>query len=133
MTEVVAPVITVVDPALADAGQVKTGGNPAPVDRGNTVPEKKPEPKTADQIAADKKVADEKVLADAKVIADAKAAEDAKVKEGWQKEYVKVENPDAQAAIDLMNEAGVSPIEANAIFEKAIKSKDLNDIDWATL
>jgi hypothetical protein len=114
-------------------GEVTKGGNPAPVDPGNKVPDPKPVEQTKEQIAAAKAAADQKTLDDAKAIADAKAAEDAKVKEGWQKEYVKMDNPDAQAAIDLMSEAGVSPIEANAIFAKAIESKKLEDIDWPTL
>lgn len=54
-------------------------------------------------------------------------------KSEWHKEYVKFDNPDAQAAVDLLQEAGVSPVEANAAFEKALQTGDLNDIDWAIL
>lgn len=133
MTTPTPAAIVAVPTTELNPGEITKGGNPLPLDPGNTPPPVKEVPKSADQIVADKKAADEKTLADAKAIADAKALEDAKVKEGWQKDYVKIENPDAQAAIDLMNEAGVSPIEANAIFAKAIESKDLKDIDWPTL
>ena len=137
--------------------EAKPEGPPKPVDTGNL-----PDPKVSLALqekaaaeAAEKAAREKSGEADgdpkvAKTPAELKAAEDAtlaeaariqkekddaaaKEKADWQKEYVKVENPDAQAAIDLMNEAGVSPIEANAIFAKAIESKDLNDVDWATL
>lgn len=136
MTTPAVPAVPAIPAAALNPGEVKNPALVLPVDPGNTPPvPKEPVKKeqTAEEIAAAKKTADEKTLADAKALTDAKALEDAKTKEGWQKEYVKIDNEDAQAAVDLMNEAGVSPIEANAIFEKAIASKDMSDIDWPTL
>ena len=88
---------------------------------------------SADQIVADKKAADAKIVADAAAITKAAEEATAKEREGWQKEYVTIDNADAQAAIDVMKEGGVTPLEANAIFAKAIESKKLTDIDWASL
>ena len=51
----------------------------------------------------------------------------------WQDDYVKLDNEAGNAVIDLLKEKEVSPIEANAIFEKAIASGNLDDVDWATL
>lgn len=49
------------------------------------------------------------------------------------KDYVQLEHPSGQAAIDVLKEAGVPPAEANALFEKALKSGNLEDVDWAKL
>lgn len=126
-----AVVATPAAPTQLNPGEVTDTklGNPAPVDRGNTPPVVAKAEPTAEEKAA----AEAKTIADAKAITDAAEAAKATEREGWQKEYVKMENPDAQAAIDIMNKAGVSPVEANAIFAKAIESRDLKDIDWATL
>ncbi len=51
----------------------------------------------------------------------------------WKSEYVTLDDPYGQAAIDILKEAKVSPVESNAIFEKAIASGKLEDVDWATL
>ena len=129
-----APVVPVPTTEL-DPGQItdpKLAPQP-PVDPGNTPPAAKTVAKTPEQEAAEKKAADEKLLADAEAVKKAADEAAAKEREGWQKEYVQMDNPDAQAAVDVMKEAGVSPIEANAIFAKAIESKKLEDIDWATL
>lgn len=48
-------------------------------------------------------------------------------------EYHEWDDPSAQAAVDLLKEAGVTPAEAQPIFEKAIESGDLNDIDVKAL
>ena len=48
-------------------------------------------------------------------------------------EYVTLEDPSGQAAINLLKEAGVDPNEANSIFAKAIQSGDMADIDRAKL
>jgi hypothetical protein len=54
-------------------------------------------------------------------------------KADWHKQYVKVDNEHAQAAIDMLEKAGVSPLEANAIFEEAIKDRDLSKVKWNIL
>lgn len=51
----------------------------------------------------------------------------------WKDEYVTIDNPYAQSAINLLKEAKVSPVEANDIFQKAIESSDLSKVDWARL
>lgn len=131
MTTTPTAVVPVPAGAPLDPGQVTDTklGNPAPVDKGNTPPVVA----KAEPTAAEKAAAEAKTLADAKAITDAAEAAKATEREGWQKEYVTIDNPDAQAAIDIMNKAGVSPVEANAIFAKAIESGNLADVDWATL
>jgi hypothetical protein len=54
-------------------------------------------------------------------------------KADWHKQYVKVDNEHAQAAIDMLEKSGVSPLEANAIFEEAIKDRDLSKVKWNIL
>lgn len=85
--------------------------------------------------------------AEAAKVAEAAAAEEAKAKETADAEakakeeadkaplteYTKFEDPNAQAAVDLLKEAGVAPADANAMFEKAIASGDLKDVDWAAI
>lgn len=48
-------------------------------------------------------------------------------------EWSEFDDPSANAAIDLLKEAGVSPAEADGIFSKAIQSGDLRDIDVKAL
>jgi hypothetical protein len=75
--------------------------------------------------------AEEKAAADAaaKVEADKKAAAE-KEAAGPLKDYVDFsDSPAAAAAVNLLKEAGVGPNEANAFFEKALKSGDLKDVD----
>lgn len=85
------------------------------------------EAEDAAKAAADKTAADE--AAEAARVADeeaAKAAEDLT-------EYATLEDPAGQAAIDLLKEAGVTPKDANAIFDKALRSGNFEDIDVAAL
>jgi len=137
-------VVAVVQPEKGPAIEVKAPVVATPPGASKQPPapiNKAPEVKAPDPVVVDPKVkeAADKAAAEAATLAEAariqKDAEDAKAKEreGWQKEYIKVENEHAQAAINLMNEAGVSPIEANAIFAKSIETKNLSDIDWPTL
>lgn len=51
----------------------------------------------------------------------------------WQANYTTFEDPSAQAAVDLLKEAKVSPVEANAYFAEAIKTGDVSKVDWAGL
>lgn len=69
-----------------------------------------------------------------------KAAEEAAKKDpdknddgSWKENWVQTGNVHADAAIEMMNEAGMSPVEGNAIFAKAIESGDLKDVDWDVL
>jgi hypothetical protein len=84
-----------------------------------TEPPKKEQ--TAEEKAAAEKAAKEE--ADKKAAAEKEAA-------GPLKDYVDFsDSPAAAAAVDLLKEAGIGPNEANAYFEKALKSGDLNDVD----
>lgn len=71
----------------------------------------------------------------AKAEATAKAAADAKAKEAEEDEppvvveYQTWEDPSANAAVELLKEAGVSAAEAGSIFNKAIESGSLTDIN----
>lgn len=51
----------------------------------------------------------------------------------WKDDYVQIDNPYAQSAINLLKEAKVSPVEANDIFKDAIEANDLSKVDWARL
>jgi len=95
-------------------------------------------PDDPDQLAIDaenkaKEVAD-KAAAD-KAEADKKAAEaDEKNDDGtWKEAYVETGNVHADAAIELMKEAGIKPVEANDIFKDAIAKSDLSLIKWDIL
>ncbi|QXP44066.1 hypothetical protein [Stappia phage SI01] len=48
-------------------------------------------------------------------------------------EWVEFDDPSASAAIELLKEAGVTPAEASSIFDKAVQSGDLRDIDRKAL
>lgn len=83
---------------------------------------------------------DEEKAKIAEADAATKAAEDAAAKKKADEEaakplteYTKFQDPNAQAAVDLLKEAGVTPEEANAIFNKAVESGNLEDIDWKAL
>lgn len=65
--------------------------------------------------------------------ADEGTPEPEKGSEDWHKQFIQTGNEHADAAIDVMKEAGVSPIEANAVFQKAIESGNLEDINWNIL
>lgn len=51
----------------------------------------------------------------------------------WNQEYISLPHEAGQSVIELLKESNVSAVEANAIFAKAIKSENLNDIDWDVL
>jgi hypothetical protein len=90
--------------------------------------------KTPEALA--KEEADKKAAEDAAKKADEEAAkvktddDDGKWKE---EEWVAVGNEHADAAIELMKEAGVKPVEGNEIFKDAIASGDLSKVKWDVL
>ncbi len=99
---------------------------------------KKAGDKTPEQLAKEKEEADAKVKteADTKAAEEAakkKAEDEAKSKEEWSKEWLTVGNAHADAAISLMKEAGMKPVEGNEVFEEAIKTGDLNKVKWELL
>lgn len=122
--------VTATEKALAAQGatqeQTDDGhngkGNPVPVDKGLTKPEeKKPETKVEEKKTDEKKVdtATEEVTEPTQ-----------EEKDAWKKDYIKFEDEAGQSVVNLLNEAGVKPVEANAFFEEAIKSGDFTKIKW---
>ncbi|KRR22164.1 hypothetical protein [Bradyrhizobium retamae] len=116
-----------------DEGALDNKGAPkAPAAPANAPPEKKGDDEENSVVivdpakAAEEKAAAEKAAAE-KAAADKEAA-------GPLKDYTSFpESPAANAAIELLKEAGVGPNAANEFFAKALKSGDLNDVDVAGL
>jgi hypothetical protein len=153
MTETVVVEPTVAEKALANQG-VKPedlnpghvgGGNPTPKPASNVkgdneehgVPVKKApsETKTPEEKAkedADAAIA-AKVAADAAEAAKKAAVVDSTDPDVGVTKYAEFENPHAQAAVSMLKDAGVTALEANAIFNKAVESKNLADVDWSAL
>lgn len=51
----------------------------------------------------------------------------------WKEEWLTVGNVHADAAIGLMKKAGMTPVEGNAVFDAALKSGNLEDVNWEVL
>lgn len=51
----------------------------------------------------------------------------------WEKEWITVGNEHADAAIELMKNAGMTPVEGNSVFAKAMETGNLEDIKWEVL
>lgn len=124
-----------------DPGSKGTSGvpQPPPAPSNEPPPEKKEKPEGLDEehgsTGKTEPTAEEKAAAEAaaKKAADDKAAAD-KEAAGPLKEFVDFsDSPGAQAAVNLLKEAGVGPNAANEYFAKALKTGDLNDIDVAGL
>lgn len=104
-----------------------TGGQPVLEPIQNKAPEKEltPEQKAAkekaDQEAADKKKAEEK------------PAEEKTEKKDDAKDYPVYNDEAADAVTAMLKEAGVTLEEADALFAKAVESKDMKDIDVEAL
>lgn len=95
---------------------------------------KTPEQKSKEEAEAKAK-AEQEAAAKAKEEADKAEAEKKKAEEEekWKAEWLTIDNPHAQAAIDLMKEAGMKPVEAAEIFDEAIKAGDLTKVRWDLL
>lgn len=117
-----------VTPASLSDGQMG-GGNKTPADTGVTKPV--PEP-TAEEKAAAQKVIDDKAAAD-KLVADEAAAKKAGTDQVGKTEWAKSEDPVYNSVIEMLTDSGVSPMEGSAIFDKAVASGNLEDIDWDAL
>lgn len=104
--------------------------------------DKKPDDKGDDeehgQLADDdaaKKAADE-AAAKAKEEESAAATEEDGDKDddqSWKEEWISTGNEDADAAIEIMKEAGVKPVEGNEIFKDALETGDLSKVRWDLL
>lgn len=109
-----------------------------PVDKGvnntpNAVPKddanKKPPVQETDEDKAKRVEAE----AAAKKAEEAKAAEQDPDKDAdgnWKEAYIELPDPAAQSVINLLNEAGVKPVEANSFFADAFKNDDPSLIKW---
>lgn len=53
--------------------------------------------------------------------------------ESWTGQYVTLEHEAGNAVINMLKEKNVSPVDANRLFEKAIASGNLADVDWVGL
>lgn len=51
----------------------------------------------------------------------------------WQEEWIYTGNPDADAAIELMKESGLKPVEGNEIFKDGIAAGDPSKVRWDLL
>lgn len=121
-----------IKPDALNDGQTLEGAPPAPADPGNTKPdgwdekhgdtavkEAQPEPKKPEEAVTPPE--------------EKKPAEEPEKVTGPLKEYVSLDHPAGQAAIDVLKESGVNPNEAQAFFAEAIKTSDLSKVDWAAL
>jgi hypothetical protein len=125
-----------IDPAHVDQGQTTAGAPvPPPKDSGNAKPPGWDE-QHGDPAAKEAAPAPKQPEAGKDTPAQEKAPDEApKPKEpgGPLKDYVTLDNPHGQAAIEVLKESGVDPNEAESFFAKAIKTGDLADVDWASL
>lgn len=116
---------TVVD----DKGKII--GNPLPPEDVKNKPE--PEPTEAEKAAnaAIVKAADE--AAEAKKVSDAEAKKKEDESEAGKTKWAEIDNPVYKSVIEMLDTAKVTPLEGSAIFDKAVASGNLEDIDWTTL
>ena len=108
-----------------------SGGPPAPKDEGVH----KPKGGDDEEHGTPKQKSPAELKAEADKAAADKAAADepAKSKDGELTEYVDLGHEAGNAAIELLKEKGVSAVEANGIFAAAVKSGNLNDVQWDVL
>lgn len=109
--------------AAAYADRVDVNGNPVVVPEVKTEDTKEPEKKVEGEEETKPDEEDDKT-------SDDDAKDDDKE---WAKAWIKTGHEACDAAIELMEKAGVTPIEGNAIFEKAISANDLSLVDWKLL
>lgn len=123
----------VVTPEVKPVPKEATNVTPSPVPA--APPNVDPDKVAADKAAADKVIAD-KAAADAAAAQAAKEAEqeeDTPNPDQWKEQYIQFDDPTAQSVVNMLNEAGMSPVEANAIFEDALKHDDLSKVKWDVL
>ena len=109
-------------------------GNPLPPEDIKVKPEPEPTKEEQEANAAAVKAADEAAAAKAKSDKDKADADDkAKADPAGKTEWAKIDNPVYTSVIEMLDTAKVSPLEGAAIFDKAVESGNLADIDWKTL
>lgn len=122
--------------ALAASGATQENLNPGEVGGGNPQPpapvNKAPEKKGDDEehgVPVNKSPSEEKKVEQPDKKAD-DSANDQPDDESWKNQYIQFEDEAGQSVVNLLNEAGVKPIEANAFFADAVASGDFTKIRW---
>ncbi len=109
----------------------KVIGNPLPPEDVKVKPD--PEPTEAEKLANAEAVKAADAAADAKKVSDAEAAKKEAETPAGKTEWAKMDNPVYTSVIEMLDTAKVTPLEGSAIFDKAVESGNLDDIDWKTL
>lgn len=116
-----------VQPKDLNDGQT-TNGAPKPPPAPSNAPPPKKEDDGKDEVHGEGTKPDTKKPEEKKAEDKDKPTDDS-----WKQEYIKMDDPVANSVIDLLKESNVSVVEANAIFEGALKSGDIKDINWDVL
>lgn len=92
----------------------------------------------AEQQKKDEEAAAKDLAKQAEELAAKKSAEQPKKTDeadpnSWKEQWVRIGNVHADAAIELMQKTGMTPVEGNAVFEEAIKTGDLTKVKWEVL
>ncbi len=128
---------TIEQKALDAQGVKTTDLNPGHVGGGNKVPDepvnKKPETPPTEAEKAAKEKADKEAADKAAAEKPTPKVADAADPDVGVTKWVTLNDEAGDAVIGLLQDAGVSPLEGNAIFQKAVASGDLEDVDWAAL
>jgi hypothetical protein len=120
---------------LASQGASKTDLNPGqtfegapkpPPEPGNEPPAKKDKPHIQEEPDEDNPPAKK----DEPKKEEPAKEDDKKAPTG---QFIKIGDPAADAAIEVLKESGVTPKEAQEFFAKAMQSGNLADIDWSTI
>lgn len=90
-------------------------------------------PKSAQQAEDEKAIEEAKLKEDESKPKEEEKAEETTEDESWQEAWVKTGNADADAAIELMEAAGMKPVEGNEIFKDALETGDLSKVRWDLL
>ena len=90
-------------------------------------------PKSAQQAEDEKAIEEAKLKEDESKPKEEEKAEETTEDESWQEAWVRTGNADADAAIELMEAAGMKPVEGNEIFKDALETGDLSKVRWDLL
>lgn len=123
----------------ATTADTNTQGDPKNVSRIPAPPINKAPPveeaKPLEPILTDAQKETAAKSAEAQAVADAAKAEAAKPKDEPKDdgEYITMEDASGQAVINMLKEAGVTRVEADAIFKDGLTSKDPSKVNWDLL
>lgn len=108
---------------------VNNNPSPAPKPDDNVKPPAKEPELTPEQVAAAAAKAAEETAKNKPTEDD----DDDVDPDAWKEQYIQFEDPTAQSVVNMLTEAGVSPVEANSIFEEALQHDDLSKVKWDVL